>query len=102
MSPIPDEKLQSEARTGGSGQTPEVRWDSSNVSCSYANVCNVTSTREEVVLNFGINQVWERNRLDVQLTNRIILTPFTAKRLRGMLDKLVNEYESHYGELKVD
>jgi hypothetical protein len=67
-------------------------------------VCNVTSTREEVVFNFGINQVWERSQgeLEIQLTNRLILSPFAAKRLMLMLNKLVGEYESRYGELKLD
>src|SRR2546422_928794 len=29
-----------------------IRWDDSNLKSSYANVCNVSSTREEVVLVF--------------------------------------------------
>jgi hypothetical protein len=35
---------------------PAVQWDDSQLKSSYANVCNVSSTREEVVLVFGINQ----------------------------------------------
>ena len=37
------------------GAPPTIRWDDSNLKSSYANVCNVSSTREEVVLVFGIN-----------------------------------------------
>jgi hypothetical protein len=33
----------------------KIKWDDSNMKSSYANVCNVTSTREEVVMLFGIN-----------------------------------------------
>jgi len=29
---------------------------------SYANVCNVTSTREEVVMLFGVNRAWNRGQ----------------------------------------
>jgi len=81
--------------------TPRVRWDSSNLQSSYANVCSVTSTREEVVLNFGINQAWERGQteMEIQLTNRIILSPFAAKRMAEGLNKLLDEYESRYGKL---
>jgi hypothetical protein len=34
---------------------PKIRWDDSQMQSSYANVCNVASTREEVVLLFGVN-----------------------------------------------
>ena len=33
---------------------PKIDWDDSNMKSSYANVCNVNGTREEVVLFFGI------------------------------------------------
>ena len=80
---------------------PKVRWDSSKLQSAYANVCSVTSTREEVVLNFGINQAWERGQteMEIQLTNRIILSPYAAKRMAEGLNKLLVEYESRYGKL---
>ena len=81
---------------------PKVRWDTSQVQSSYANVCSVTSTREEVVLNFGINQAWERTRdeVEIALTNRIILSPFAAKRMAAGLNRLLAEYEQRYGKLE--
>lgn len=84
--------------------TARIRWNTENLKSSYANVCNVTSTREEVVLNFGINQAWERGQpdMEIQLTNRIILSPFAAKRLVLMLNRLMAEYESRYGELSLE
>ena len=80
----------------------QVRWDTANLKSTYANVCNATCTREEVVLNFGINQNWERMMKDfeIQLDHRIILSPFAAKRLSDLLHKLMADYESKYGELK--
>jgi hypothetical protein len=89
-------------RTAGGAST--VRWDDSNLKSSYANVCNVSSTREEVVLVFGINQAWERgqSQVQVQLTDRIILSPFAAKRLAGLLNNIVREYEARFGPLNVD
>jgi hypothetical protein len=97
------------ATAGESGkekaQTTEqasVRWDTTQLKSSYCNVANATSTREEVVLNFGVNQNWDRLRteLEVQLLHRIILSPFAAKRLQQLLTKLISEYESRHGELK--
>ncbi|PYN91324.1 MAG: DUF3467 domain-containing protein [Candidatus Rokuibacteriota bacterium] len=90
------------ATVPGTPQT--IKWDDSNLKSSYANVCNVSSTREEVVLVFGINQAWERgqNEVQVQLTDRIILSPFAAKRLAQLLNNVVREYESRFGALSVD
>jgi hypothetical protein len=80
----------------------KVRWNTQNLKSSYANFCNATSTREEVVLNFGVSHNWERTPQDmeIELGHRIVLSPFAAKRLSGILGKLIGEYESRYGELK--
>ena len=82
----------------------QVKWDDSNLKSSYANVCNVASTREEVVLLFGINQAWRTGQPDVtiQLTDRIILSPFAAKRLAILLNNLVKEHESRFGALPME
>ena len=81
-----------------------IRWDDSAMKSSYANVCNVTSTREEVVMLFGINQAWNRGQKEVtiQLTDRIIISPYAAKRLVGLLDGVVQEYEKRFGTLSVE
>ena len=83
---------------------PTVQFDVSNLQSSYANVCNVSSTREEVVMAFGVNNVWERAQanIQVQLTNRIVLNPYAAKRLAAVLNLVVAEYESKFGALKDD
>ena len=83
---------------------PRIKWDDSKMSSAYANVCNVSSTREEVVLLFGVNQAWNRGQQEVtiQLTDRIIISPFAAKRLSMVLAGVVKEYESRFGQLDVD
>jgi hypothetical protein len=83
-------------------QQVKVRWRSDHLKSSYANFCNATSTREEVVLNFGVNHNWERTPQDmeIELEHRIVLSPFAAKRLTQLLSKLITEYETRYGELK--
>ena len=35
---------------------PRVRWDSSQLQVSYANVCSITSSRDEFVFSYGLNQ----------------------------------------------
>jgi hypothetical protein len=79
------------------------RFKTDNLQSSYANFCNANSTKEEVVLNFGINNAWDRNEtgaVEIDLRHRIVLSPFAAKRLADLLQKLVGEYESRYGSLK--
>jgi len=82
----------------------KIKWDDANMKSSYANVCNVTSTREEVVMLFGINQAWNRGQSEVtiQLTDRIIISPYAAKRLVALLDGVVQEYEKRFGTLNVE
>ncbi len=82
---------------------PRIRWDDTNMKSSYANVCNVASTREEIVLLFGINQAWHSGQAEIpiQLTDRLILSPHVAKRLSILLDNVLKEYESRFGQLSV-
>lgn len=94
---------ESEARADSPQSTaqPTIKWDDSNMRSSYANVCNVSSTREEVVLMFGINQAWNvaQREVTVQLSERIILTPSAAKRLVNVLSNVMREYEGRFGEI---
>jgi hypothetical protein len=81
-----------------------IKWDDANMKSSYANVCNVSSTREEVVMLFGVNQAWNRGQKEVtiQLTDRIIVSPYAAKRLQMLLDGVVKEYEKRFGTLNFE
>jgi hypothetical protein len=83
---------------------PKVKWDDAKLKTSYANVCNVTSTREEVTLLFGTNQAWHagQEELTVELNERIILSPFAAKRLLLLLTSVVNQYEQRFGQLSIE
>ncbi len=82
----------------------KIRWDDSNMRSTYANVCNVASTREEVTLLFGTNQTWHtgQKELTVDLSDRIILNPYAAKRLSLLLNNVITEYESRFGEIGLD
>lgn len=82
-------------------KAPTIRWDDSKMRSGYANVCNVSSTREEVTLLFGTNQAWRAGQKEVgiELTDRIIVSPFAAKRLSSLLSGVVAEYENRFGKL---
>ena len=83
--------------------TPKVIWDDSSMKTSYANVCNVLGTREEIMLLFGTNQACHggQREVTVALSDRVVLNPYAAKRLAQLLEQGLKEYESRYGELKL-
>jgi len=82
---------------------PVVKWDDSNMSTTYANVCNVTGTREEVSLLFGTNQTLYtgQKEVTVKVTNRIVVSPYAAKRLQALLGEVIKQYESKFGALEI-
>lgn len=84
------------------GQT-KIVWDDTNMRSVYSNVANVAGGREEIVLLFGMNQAWHagQKEIKVQLTDRVVLSPYAAKRLSLLLNNVVNDYESRYGKLEV-
>jgi hypothetical protein len=86
------------------GTAMQLKWDDSNMKSSYANVCNAMSTREEVVLMFGVNQAWHggQKEVTIQLTDRIILSPHAAKRLSLLLNNLIKQHEDRFGVLNIE
>lgn len=102
---MPEQSVDRGSPTAGAeaATAPKVRWDDANLKSSYANVCTVTGTREEVVLMFGVNQAWQggQSEVKVQLTDRIILSPFGAKRLFMLLQRAVAQYEQRFGPLEL-
>jgi len=85
-----------------SGRT-KIVWDDSNMRSAYANVSNVAGGREEIVLLFGMNQSWHaaQKEVKVQLTDRIVLSPFAAKRLSVLLNNVIADYERKFGKVEI-
>jgi len=91
------------AAGGATGARPKVKWDDAGMSTTYANVCNVAGTREEVTLLFGTNQTGlSDQQVSVRLSDRIILSPYAAKRLAALLNNVVVQYEERFGALSID
>lgn len=80
----------------------KINWDDSKMATTFANVVNGASSREEVTLFFGTNKSWNvppGGEVTIELSDRIILTPFAAKRLLMLLAGIVKQYEDRYGTL---
>jgi hypothetical protein len=85
-------------------EMPKINWDQTKMKTTYANVCNVSSTREEVSILFGTNQTVNvaQNGITVELTDRIILNPYAAKRLAHILSGVLQQYEAAFGPLPIE
>lgn len=71
---------------------------------AYANFFLVSSTPEEVVLNFGVNLLppTKEKELRVDITNRTVMSYVSAKRLAVTLSNLIQRYESANGVIEID
>ena len=95
----PATEQQQDSNTGPAGIT--IALNDANMRSSYANVCNVLSSKEEVTLLFGTNRTWHTagKQHTIDLSDRIILNPLVAKRLNKLLSSVLAEYEQKFGEL---
>jgi hypothetical protein len=105
--PTPPESPANSPKTSAPepARAAKVQWIDKNMTTHFANVVNVQSTREQVDLFFGTNQTWNvagNTQVAVDLTNRIILTPFAAKRLWTVLGGVLREYETRHGTLDIE
>lgn len=86
-------------------KTSGIVWNDAEMATSFANVVNIQSTREQVDLFLGVNRSWDARAdgpVQVDISNRVILTPYAAKRMLHLLNGVLREYEARYGVLKVD
>ncbi len=88
-------------KTAQAGAQPKIVWDDTNMRSSYCNVSNVAGGREEIILLFGMNQAWHsgQKEVKVQLSDRIVMSPFAAKRMSILLNNVLADYEKRYGKL---
>ncbi len=89
--------------TQARGQT-RIIWDDSKMKSHHPNVLKVSGGRGEIILTFGTDPACDAGRDEetVQLSSKIVMSPFTAKGLATALNKVINEYESKYGPLGKD
>ncbi len=79
-----------------------------NMKTSYANAFQTHSTPEEILLSFGINQTLPSKEegvsadISLQLTDRIIMNHYTAKRLTLSLLQSIKEHEERFGVIELD
>jgi hypothetical protein len=96
---------QQQPRQQPNGDTPTLRWDDAKMQTRYANVVQVTGTREEIALLLGTHQIWQVGKdvkeVVVPLEERVLLNPAAAKRLLLQLGILLRGYEQKYGAIQL-
>ncbi len=112
----PSVETQAQEQTGQ--QQVRLRIDQRNMTTHYANAFRTGTTAEEIMLDFGLNQVTQvtqardaeqqgqadkpAGEILFDVTNRIVLNYFTAKRLAISLGQLIRRYEDQFGELQLN
>lgn len=105
----PEEKpVEAQAREQTGRKQIRVRVDERNMKTSYANAFRTNGTAEEVILDFGLNMVnpvvakADVPEITFQVSERVIMNYFSAKRLAITLSQLIRRHEDQFGELELD
>jgi len=107
--PAPGEKpIEEQAREQTGQRQVQLRIDERNMQACYANAFRTNGTAEEVILDFGLNlinpppQQQDQPEIIFQISERVILNYYSAKRLAITLSQLIRRHEEQFGELELD
>jgi hypothetical protein len=77
--------------------------DASKAHAAYANFCRVTGTPEELIIDFGLNtQPMGTPTEPIEISERIVMNYFTAKRMMAALQMSLQRHEAAFGVLETD
>ncbi|RPI61805.1 MAG: DUF3467 domain-containing protein [Planctomycetaceae bacterium] len=102
-----EKKIEDQAREQ-TGQQVRLRIDEQKMATNYANAFRTNGTAEEVMLDFGVNllnqatQQQGQPEIMFQVSNRVVMNYFSAKRLAITLSQLIRRHEEQFGELELD
>lgn len=86
-------------------QAPSPSIDTSRLSVTYANVCRIAQTPNELLLDFGMNPNFFGTILPeetLRLETRVIMSHDAAKRLCLHLMASIQQFETRYGVIELD
>ena len=80
-----------------------VEIDTQQVRAVYANFSRVTGTTEEVIVDYGLNDVASGvPKSPIRIDARVVMNFYTAKRLMTALQMTVERHEKAFGPVEVD
>lgn len=84
-------------------QRQQVVVDASKAHAAYVNFCRVTGTPEELIIDFGLNsQPMGVPTEPIEVTQRIVVNYYTAKRMLAALQMSLQRHEAAFGVLETD
>jgi Protein of unknown function (DUF3467) len=70
---------------------------------AYSNFARVTSTAEEVIIDFCLNpNPFGQGRQEIPVAQRLIMNFYTAKRLLSALAMTLQRHEQTFGSIELD
>jgi len=106
--PHSDKPIEEQAREQTGQQQVTLRIDERAMSMCYANAFRTNGSAEEVMLDFGVNELRPgpqpkgQPEIIFQVKERVILNYYSAKRLALALGNIVRRYEEQFGNLELD
>ena len=97
---MPDEQApQTQPAEGDQEGRGVLRLRQDRADTTYANLTLVTTTPEEVVVNFGVSVMppTPNREVNAEVTDRVIMTYASAKRLAITLGNVIQRYEAAKG-----
>jgi hypothetical protein len=84
-------------------QQAEVVLSDKEAHAAYSNFARVTATPEEVIIDFGLNpNPFLAGRQEVNISQRLIMNFYTAKRLCSALAMTLQRHEQTFGNVELD
>jgi len=102
------ETLRATLRRGASGvvckdEQAEVVLKDKNAHVAYSNFARVTATPEEVSVDFALNpNPFQAGRQEVDVSLRLIMNFYTAKRLFSAMGMTLQRHEQTFGPIELD
>ena len=95
------------ANPGAATEDPQARQqvaiEDKDAATLYANFCRVTGTPEELIIDFGLNtQPMGVPSEPIEVSERIVMNYYTAKRMLSALSMSVQRHEAAFGVLETD
>src|SRR5947207_5266117 len=84
-------------------QQAEIVLNETGAHAAYSNFARVTSTAEEVIIDFCLNpNPFHTGRQEISVSQRLIMNFFTAKRLFSALGMTLQRHEATFGQIELD
>ena len=89
--------------TGQPAAQHEVVLNDTGANTAYSNFARVTATPEEVIIDFCLNpNPFQQGRQEINVSQRLIMTFYTAKRLFTALGLTLQRHEQNFGPIELD